>query len=89
MSLRLLIDNSAPGDVAPQTVYPSADFIQAALRAAKHSKQTTREAILTDICDILACTKADLAFLFADNTGSTPFHFPNYRREQTFLEAAE
>lgn len=89
MPLRLMIDNTAPDDLAPLPVHPSADFIQAAIRAAKHSAHTTRAKVIADVCEVLDCSKEDLAFLFAAKTEDASFHFPDYRREYVILEAAE
>ncbi len=89
MPLRLIVENSEPDAVAPQTAYPSADFIQAAIRAAKHSRHSARTKIIADVCDILDCSKKDLDFLFMPQTARADFHFPDYRRETAFLEAAE
>jgi len=89
MPLRLMIDNSSPEDVAPQAMHPSADFVQAAIRTAKHSRHKTRTKIIADVCEVLDCQKEELDFLFTRQTPHINFDLPGYRRESTFLEAAE
>ncbi len=89
MPLCLIIENSAPEDVAPQSANPSADFIEAAIHAAKHSRHNARNLIVADICKLLGCTKEDLEFLFGSRTSVINFRFPDYCRDMDRLEAAE
>ena len=97
MPLRLIIENTPREELAPMPVHPSNDFIDAALRAAAHSKAKTRSAILTDVCDILGCRVQDLEFLFdhkAVPTQSRPvigLELPDYRMSLSdiYKEAAE
>ena len=85
MPLHLVIENTPADELAPMPQYPSADFIDAALRTAKHSKSTTRSAILSDICDVLSCRAEDLSFMFerhAVPTQNRPvfgLELPDYR----------
>ncbi|MEP3889665.1 MAG: hypothetical protein ABJN69_04310 [Hellea sp.] len=85
MQLRLIIENTPSDELAPMPQYPSADFIDAALRTAKHSKSKTRSAILADVCDVLSCHAEDLSFMFehqAVPTQNRPvfeLELPDYR----------
>lgn len=89
MQLRLIIKNTPDDDIAPMPQYPSADFIDAALRTAKNSKAKTRNAILGDICDVLSCRAEDLSFMFehqAVPTQNRPvfeLELPDYRMSQS------
>jgi hypothetical protein len=89
MPLRLIIENSAPEDVEPQSANPSADFIEAAIRAAKHSRHSARDLIVTEVSELLGCAKEDLEFLFGSRTSVNTFRFPDYCRDMDRLEAAE
>jgi len=64
MPLRLIIENTPANDFAPTPLNASSDFIEAALRAAQHSKSTTRAAVISDVCNLLNCREEDLQFLF-------------------------
>jgi len=97
MPLRLIIDNTPTGDIAPMPTHPSTDFVEAALRTAKHSKAKARNAILSDVCEVLNCRIEDLDFLFGHHavpTQSRPvfgLELPDYRMSQSeiYKEAAE
>ena len=97
MPLRLIIENTPCADIAPMPVHPSADFIEAALRTAKHSKAKTRAAIMADVSDVLGCRIEDLQFLFDHSAVPTRsravfnLEMPDYRMSQReiFEEAAE
>ena len=97
MPLRLIIENTPSDEIAPMPQNPSADFIEAALHSAKHSKATTRGAILADVCDVLDCCVEDLSFLFehkAVPTRNRPvfgLELPDYRMSlsEIYKEAAE
>jgi len=97
MTLRLIIENTPSDELAPMPQYPSADFIEAALRTAKHSKAKTRSAILADVCDVLSCRAEDLSFLFEHQTVPTEnrpvfgLELPDYRMSLSdiYKEAAE
>jgi len=97
MPLRLVIENTPSEELAPMPQNPSADFIEAALRTARHSKTKTRSAILADICDVLSCRVEDLNFLFEHQAVPTRYRpivgleLPDYRMSQSeiFKEAAE
>jgi hypothetical protein len=85
MPLRLIIENTPSDEIAPMPQYPSADFIDAALRTAKHSKAKTRNTILADICDVLDCSTEDLSFMFERQSVPTQnrpvfeLELPDYR----------
>ena len=97
MPLRLIIENTPSDELAPMPQCPSNDFIEAALRTAKHSKSKIRSAILADVCDVLGCRPQDLNFLFEHHavpTQSRPvfgLELPDYRMSQSeiYKEAAE
>ena len=97
MPIRLVIENTLPEDfeLAPQ--HASAQFIEAALHTAKHSKKETRSTIVADISDVLNCRQGDLSFLFDHQmvpTGRRPvfeLELPDYRMSlsEIYKEAAE
>lgn len=97
MPLRLIIENTPSDELAPMPQCPSNDFIEAALRTARHSKSTTRSAILADVCDVLSCSPEDLNFLFehksVPNRNRPVFglELPDYRMSlsEIYKEAAE
>jgi len=89
MPLRLIIENTPVDELAPLPANASAEFVDAALRAARHSKSSTRSAILSDVSAILNCREADLQFLFEENfvpTDNRPvlgLELPDYRMRQS------
>lgn len=97
MQLRLIIENTPSDELAPMPQYPSADFIEAALRTAKHSKAQTRSTILADVCDVLSCCVEDLSFMFEHQSVPTQnrpifgLELPDYRMNLSdiYKEAAE
>lgn len=97
MPLRLIIENTPSDELAPMPQCPSNDFIEAALRTAKHSKSKTRSAILADVCDVLGCRPEDLNFLFEHQAVPTErrrvfgLELPDYRMSQSeiYKEVAE
>lgn len=97
MPIRLVIENTPSDEIAPMPENPTNNFIEAALRTAKHSKAVTRSAILADVCDILSCRVEDLNFLFEHHAVPTQrrpvfgIEMPDYRMSQSeiYKEAAE
>jgi hypothetical protein len=76
---RLIADYmTRPGSVlAPST---KASFVTSGLRTAQTVHPQTREDILSDVADVLACDVKDLAFLFSDiDDENEDFVVPNYR----------
>ena len=88
MPLRLIIENTPANDFAPTPLNASSDFIEAALRAAQHSKSTTRAAVISDVCNLLNCREEDLQFLFLDSQmpneplSNSGLELPDYRMGQ-------
>lgn len=70
MPIRLIIETATPGEIAPMPQSPSSDYIEAALRTARHSKSNTRTKVLKDVCDVLSCRLEDLYFLFESEYAS-------------------
>ena len=88
MRLRLIIENTPANDFAPTPLNASSDFIEAAIRAAQHSKSTTRATVLSDVSNVLNCREEDLQFLFQDSHAqnqllpNSGIELPNYRMSQ-------
>lgn len=97
MPLRLVIENTPEDEITPMPSRPSSDFIEAALRTARNSRAKTREAIITDICEVLSCRPEDLNFLFDQksvpnrNRPVLGLELPDYRMSLSdiYKEAAE
>ena len=97
MPIRLIIENTPSGELAPMPQNSLADFIETALRTAKHSKFTARTTILTDVSEILRCQSDALSFLFEDQFTEVKtariidLDVPDYRMStsEIYKEAAE
>lgn len=94
--LKLAIDNMSSEDLEAPLCCIASDFIEAALRAAKHSNSNTRANILKDVCSMLKCEPEDLGFLFQADLDKNTSQFsnlslPDYRlnTRDLYLEAAE
>lgn len=68
MPLRLVIQNTPEDQLEQMPARATSEFIEAALHAAKHSKEPARARILADVCNILSCRSEDLSFLFNHKT---------------------
>lgn len=96
MLLKLAIDNVRSDELETPIYCAQSDFIEASLRAAKHSNSNTRANILKDVCSMLNCKPEDLSFLFQttlDENASRLYKLdlPDYRlrTREVYLEAAE
>lgn len=94
--LKLVIDNICSDELEAPICCAESEFIEAALRAAKHSKSIARTSILNDVCVMLNCKAEDLGFLFQDNLNKKvpqiyKLDLPDYRLRTSdlYLEAAE
>jgi len=96
VKLKHVIENSISNEVDASPICKQSEFIEAALKAAKHTKKSIRETILQDVSVMLGCEPRDLNFLFhsdVENDKGTVYKLDlpdsRLRESDIYLEAAE
>ena len=63
----MILTTILPDDLEVQNRSPEFDFVEAAIRAGRHSSEHIRQVILEDISRVLNCKASALSFLFKED----------------------